>query len=239
MTSMGNYYHWIQDGDYQTWNSSGEEVPVEATFNVKELTAVHPEAQIVFGRPFSGPEGKRGSQPYDMLMSFTAIGADAAKVPGKMETILRMLDYMSANSDPDEAASMDYGIQGKHWQWASSTKEDVIVLPPYDQTFSYQNTIGTGLGMTVPLMPTDRREKWAATLGLDQDGIYNALEVATPSLIKFGPELIKLKNKAYISIITGDKPVDYFDTFVREFMAAGGSQVLAEANEWHREHGVK
>lgn len=231
MTSMGNYYHWVQEGDYLIWNSNGEETPVEATFNVKELTAINPHAQIVFGQPFSGPDGKRGSKAYDMLMSFTAIGADAAKEPGKMEMILQILDYVSANPDQDEAASMKYGVQGTHWKWANASREDVILIPPYDKTFSYQNTIGTGLGMTVPLMPTEPREKWAATLGLDQDGIYNALEVATPSLIQSGPELIKLKNKAYISIITGDKPLEYFDEFVKDFMAAGGTRVLQEANE--------
>ncbi|MDQ8732898.1 extracellular solute-binding protein [Paenibacillus sp. LHD-38] len=231
MTSMGNYYHWIQEGDYLIWNSNGEETPVEAAFNVKELTAINQHAQIVFGQPFSGPDGKRGSKAYDMLMSFTAIGADAAKEPGKMEMILQILDYVSANPDQDEAASMKYGVQGTHWQWANASREDVILVSPYDKTFSYQNTIGTGLGMTVPLMPTEPREKWAATLGLDQDGIYNALEVATPSLIQSGPELIKLKNKAYISIITGDKPLEYFDEFVKDFMAAGGTCVLQEAND--------
>lgn len=239
MTSMGNYYHWIQEGDYLTWNSNGEETPVEPTFNVKELNTINPHAQIAFGQPFSGPDGKRGSKAYDMLMSFAAIGADAAKEPGKMETILQILDYVSANPDLDEAASMKYGIQGTHWQWASASKEDVILLPPYDKTFSYQNTIGTGLGITVPLMPTERREKWAATLGLNQDGIYNALAVATPSLIKYGPELIKLKNKAYISIIAGDKPPEYFDEFVKEFMAAGGTRVLQEANDWYSQHPAK
>ncbi|WP_337100546.1 extracellular solute-binding protein [Paenibacillus sp. YIM B09110] len=239
MTSMGNYYHWIKGGDYLTWNSNGMEAPVEAKFNVKELTSINPHAQIIFGQPFSGPEGKRGSKAYDMLMSFAAIGAGAADKPGKMETILQILDYVSANPDLDEAASMKYGIQGTHWQWASDSKEDVILLPPYDKTFSYQNTIGTGLGMTVPLMPTERREKWAATLGLDQDGIYNALEVATPSLIKYGTELIKQKNKAYISIITGDKPPEYLDEFVKEFMAAGGARVLQEANDWYSQHPVK
>ncbi|WP_028609828.1 extracellular solute-binding protein [Paenibacillus harenae] len=239
MTSMGNYYHWIQDGDYQSWDSNGEETPVEATFNVKELSAINPHAQIVFGQPFSGPEGKRGSKAYDLLMSFAAIGADAAKEPGKMEMILQILDHVSANPDPDEAASMKYGIQGTHWQWASDSKEDVILLPPYDKTFSYQNTIGTGLGISAPLMAAERREKWAATLGLDQDGIYNALTAATPSLIKYAPELIKQKNKAYISIITGDKPLEYFDAFVKEFMVAGGAQVLQEANDWYSRHAGK
>ncbi|UQZ35187.1 ABC transporter substrate-binding protein [Paenibacillus sp. PK3_47] len=237
MTSMGNYYHWIQDGDYLTWNwdehMNSTESPVEATFNMKELNAKNPEARIVFGPPFTGPEGKRGSKAYDMLMSFTAIGADAAKEPGKLAAILQILDYVSANPDPDEAAAVKYGIQGTHWTWAEASKEDVIVLPPYDKIFSYQNKIGAGLGMTVPLMPTERREQWASTLGLDQYGIYNAMEVATPSLIQKGPELIKLRNKAYIAFITGDQPLEAFGDFVKEFMAAGGTEVLQEANEWY------
>lgn len=240
MTSMGNYYHWIQNGDYMAWNSNGqsaaEESPVAATFNVEELTAKNPQARVVFGDPFTGPEGKRGSKAYDLLMSFTAIGANAAKEPGKLAKILEVLDYVSANPDPDENMSMHYGIQGKHWEWADSSRKDVIVLPPYDQIFSYQNQIGSNIGMTVPLPQTERREQWAATLGLDTNGIYNALEIALPSLIQNGSQLIKLKNKAYISFITGEKPLEEFEDFVQAFMAAGGSEVLREANEWHREH---
>jgi putative aldouronate transport system substrate-binding protein len=237
MTSMGNYYHWIQDGDYLTWSydeqKNAKEVPVEATFNVKELTAKNPQARIVFGRPVSGPEGKRGSKAYDMLMSFTAIGADAAREPGKLEMILQILDYVSANPDPDEDTVVKYGIPGTHWAWAGAAKKDIVLLPPYDQTFSYQNTIGANIGMTVPVIPTDRREQWAATLGLDQDGIYNALEVATPSLVKDSPELIKLRNQAYIAFITGERPLEEFSEFVDEFMTAGGTGVLREANEWY------
>lgn len=234
MTSMGNYYHWIQDGDYSTWTTDelGKtvETPVAATFNVKELTAKNPQARIVFGRPVSGPDGKRGSKAYDMLMSFTAIGADAVKEPGKLATILQILDYVSANPDPQEDTAMKFGIQGEHWEWADSLNKEVVVLPPYDQTFSYQNTIGAGLGMTVPVMPGERREQWAATLDLDRDGIYNALEVATPSLVKNGPELIQLRNEAYIAFITGERPLEEFGSFVKEFMAAGGDEVLREAN---------
>lgn len=235
MTSMGNYYHWIQNGDYRDWsyssNSHVVETPVQSTFNVKELTAKNPEARVVFGRPFTGPHGQRGSKGYDMLMSFTAIGADAIKEPGKLETILRILNDVSANPDPNEAATMAFGIKGKHWTWTETHPQDTVILPPYDKMFSYQNSIGANLGMTVPLKQNGRREQWASTLGLDQDGIYNSLEVATPSLAKNGAELIKLKNKAYISFITGERPLSEFDDFVEEFMASGGAEVLREANE--------
>lgn len=104
---------------------------------------------------------------------------------------------------------------------------------------NYTNKIGSSIGMAVPSQLSERREKWAATLGLDQHGIYNRLEVATPSLIQYTPELIRMRDKAYISIITGDQPVDYFDTFVVEFMEAGGKQVLHEANEWYKRHTIE
>lgn len=234
MTSMGNYYHWTSDGDYFAWTVDGRggsrEVPVEATHNVKELNAKNPEARISFGRPFSGPNGHRGSKAYDMLMSFTAIGANAAEEPGKLEKILQILDEVSANPDPDERAALKNGVIGKHWTWTDDSKHDLVVLPPYDQSPDYLNSIGANIGMSVPYPPTGRREQWASTLGLDNDGIYNALEVSTSSLVRSSEELIRLKDKAYLSFITGERPLEEFDDFVQEFMEAGGNDVLAEAN---------
>ncbi|QOS81865.1 extracellular solute-binding protein [Paenibacillus sp. JNUCC31] len=236
MTSMGNYYHWIQDGDYEDWHveRGGKVVksPVQAAFNVKELTAKFPEAKVVFGKPFTGPHGQRGSKGYDMLMSFTAIGADAVKEPGKLEMILRILDEVSASPDPDKAASMTYGVENKHWVWTPTEPRNIVIMPPYDTMFGFQNTIGANIGMTVPLKQTGEREQWAATLHLDQDGIYNALEVATPALAKYGDSLIRLKNKAYIAFITGERQLSEFDEFVQEFMSAGGAEVVKEANAW-------
>ncbi|WP_339847636.1 extracellular solute-binding protein [Paenibacillus sp. FSL W7-1088] len=235
MTSMGNYYHWIQDGDYEDWRveRDGQVVqsPAQAVFNVKELTAKFPEARVVFGKPFTGPHGQRGSKGNDMLMSFTSIGADAVKEPGKLEMILRILDEVSASPDPDKAARMTYGVENKHWVWTPAEPRNIVIMPPYDTMFGYQNTIGANIGMTVPLKQTGEREQWAATLHLDQDGIYNALEVATPALAKYSDLLIRLKNKAYIAFISGERPISEFDEFVQEFMSAGGAEVVKEANE--------
>ncbi|WP_379159537.1 extracellular solute-binding protein [Paenibacillus sp. sgz5001063] len=239
MTSMGNYYHWIQAGDYMELDGKGEEVPVEATFNARELADNNKDARIIFGQPVTGPQGKSGSKAYDMLMSFTAIGADAVKEPGKFEKILQILDDVSANPDEDESMSMLNGVQGVHWEWSDKSTGDYRILPPFDSSPNYTNKIGAGIGMTVPRKPMGRREHWASTLGLEKNGIYNAMKVSTPSLMKYSPELIKIKNKAYISIITGDQPIDYFDSFVKEFMGTGGEQVLQEANDWYHKQPTK
>ncbi|NUU76052.1 extracellular solute-binding protein [Paenibacillus xylanilyticus] len=236
MTSMGNYYHWTQDGDYSILNERGEEIPVGAMFNVHELLQKNASASIEFGPPVTGPDGLSGSKGYNLLMSFITIGADAANEPGKLEKILEILDYVSANSDPLEQIQMEHGLQGKHWDWSTASSGEFHILPPYNRMENYTNMIGSNIGMTVPGVPSGKREQWAASEGLTENGIYNQLQVATPALIQYSTELISMRDRAYISIITGDQPVGSFDTFVKDFLEAGGEQVLTEANEWYNGH---
>ena len=233
---MGNYYHWIQEGDYNVINEHDEEIPVANSFNVYELLQKNAAANIVYGPHVIGPNGHTGSKAYNMQMSFVAIAEDAVNEPGKLEKILEVLDYVSANPDPVEQIKMENGFLGEHWNWSVKYPEEFRILPPYNSMDNYTNMIGSRIGMTVPGELSERREQWAATLGLEENGIYNSLEVATPSLIVYSADLISMRDKAYISIITGDQPVEYFDTFVEEFMESGGQQVLLEANEWYAEH---
>ena len=37
----------------------------------------------------------------------------------------------------------------------------------------------------------------------------------------------------YVQIITGEKPVDAFDDFVKQWYEMGGTQITEEANEWY------
>ncbi|MCM3746601.1 extracellular solute-binding protein [Paenibacillus pasadenensis] len=48
-----------------------------------------------------------------------------------------------------------------------------------------------------------------------------------------GALLNKLESEAYLKIIYGEKPVDYFDEFVKEWRASGGDQVISDANAWY------
>jgi putative aldouronate transport system substrate-binding protein len=46
------------------------------------------------------------------------------------------------------------------------------------------------------------------------------------SLIDFSSSLEKIIDQTFTEIITGQRPVDYFDTFVQDYLKAGGQQVL-------------
>ena len=49
-----------------------------------------------------------------------------------------------------------------------------------------------------------------------------------PSASKYQAEIDKIRSEAYVEIITG-KPIDYFDTFVANWRARGGSVLEEEA----------
>ena len=48
-------------------------------------------------------------------------------------------------------------------------------------------------------------------------------------------KLKEMQKQAYLEIITGEKPVDYFDTFVEQWYEAGGEEIVKEVNESYKE----
>ena len=44
--------------------------------------------------------------------------------------------------------------------------------------------------------------------------------------------LQKLERETYLSIIIGEKPLSYFDEFVKQWKAEGGERITKEINEW-------
>jgi len=47
------------------------------------------------------------------------------------------------------------------------------------------------------------------------------------------PSLKKMEEEAYLQIITGAQPLDYFDAFVKEWMSSGGEALLQNINKLH------
>lgn len=232
MTNRGNFYHWAQTNAYMMKDAEGNEVPNEEGSVYKELMLVQPDAEIAFGQPPVGPTGMRGTRQYNRLMNFYGIGVFAAQEEGKMEKILEILDYVSANPDQDLRKTASNGFEGKHWEWVNKDKDETRVLGEYEGT-DYRFEIGANLGMTVPFKPINTQAEWGYENGFDKNGIESVIQVATPKMSEYKAELKKIREEAYISIIAGDQPISYFDEFVEKYNAAGGAEVEKEVNEWY------
>ena len=63
-------------------------------------------------------------------------------------------------------------------------------------------------------------------------GEYDIMSVyERPIYNEYADTLKQLTNKNYIDFITGDRSLDEFDDFVSEWLAAGGQEVLDEAQQ--------
>lgn len=61
--------------------------------------------------------------------------------------------------------------------------------------------------------------------------IYSEYYGITKTMELKWANLTKLENEAFIRIIVGDKPVDYFDTFVSEWKKQGGDEITQEVRK--------
>lgn len=93
--------------------------------------------------------------------------------------------------------------------------------------------------MDMPFPPKQSRETWAYQNGFDKYGIESAIQIGLPSMTKYAAQLIKMRDQMLIQIITGDKPLDYFDQYVKDYMNAGGAEVEKEVNAWYKANNKK
>lgn len=57
----------------------------------------------------------------------------------------------------------------------------------------------------------------------------------TPTMKSKGQLLTKLATETYLKIIYGEKPMDYFDDFVKQWNDNGGQKITDEVNAWYAE----
>jgi putative aldouronate transport system substrate-binding protein len=204
--------------------------------NYVELKKLNPQAadSLVYGVPPIGPNGKRGVRQGNLVTTeMASFGKQLEKEPAKFAKLLQMLDGM--NSSYDNFLSYFYGVKGKHWDFNEMNMPVLL----NNATTADMNKWGGHDVIAVNELPQYQRERsmvrvqWADSNNWKVGGIQNKLETSLPSAGKYSTELNKMQEEAYISIITGNKPLSYFDEFVEKWKKAGGDQLDKEANEWY------
>lgn len=222
LTSLGHYYHWV---------------PVPSAHNYAELMKIDPQAAqaLVYGMPPTGPEGQMGApQGNELGGTFVSFGKHLEKEPDKLAMLLYMIESISATDFETYVTAM-YGIRGEDWDY----NEQGVPISNKGGSLALER-MGANNVMESLELPEFTEKKafslpFAEQYRFDVGGIRNQLQTALPGQTKYEAELRKLQERAYISIITGDKPLDYFDEFVRQWKSGGGEQLEREANEWYAE----
>ena len=204
------------------------------------------DSTVVYGPWPAGPDGD-----YGWRLGFgTGIGENAVynaslnEDPEKLAAIFKIMDIF--NTDTELAMLAQFGKEGETYAVNGPadapgmeyllTNEELNALgvmayrslcganSPYNETIfemSFANNPTVANRLTIMEQPQF------------DSYLVNALTVALPSANDYVGELVTYRDETWINIITGQLPIDYWDTFVEEYMALGGDVLTQEANDWY------
>lgn len=224
-TAHGIYYHWKNKGD-------------EKGANVKEFLKINPKATFTFGGPPIGPDGKTrgiGKAPIATGMSFV-FSKNLDNEPDKIGKILQMFNW-SASSFENYMFNV-FGVERKHY---AMQEVEGYKVPVTNEVYN-DGVKAAEEGLFQFFYIPDKvyaekidpiNSKYWSDVGLDKYGVETALLAPLPSSSKYMADLEKMREQAFLKIITNEEPIDYFDAFVKNWKSSGGDQLIKEANEWY------
>ncbi|MCI3926983.1 extracellular solute-binding protein [Paenibacillus sp. TRM 82003] len=227
-TGHAQIQHWHEPLTELEGNKGGR--------NYEELAKKDPKIaeSLVYGLPPLGPAGKRTLFANNYVDAPVVVfGKQLENEPDKLGKIMQILEHNMGTTKENYFTAM-HGIRGKHWDSEDENLRTYKALPPYEE--AQPNERGAGI-FNVDFMThsgNDVLKDWAETKKFGEGALRNKLIGALPSDADYRAELIKMRDETYISIITGDKPIDHFDEFVEKWYAAGGEQLTEEANAWRQ-----
>lgn len=183
---------------------------------MKEFKGLNPDGDIVIGPAPIGPDGQSGTEGWNLTGRMTCLTTKGASDPRIVDAFLAMLD--AYYSDMDYARLVNYGIEGKHWKMAD--QGPIRIMEGTD--LRKEGVLQVDFGSTVTFAENVTPEKRKFGHEVTGNGYYRFNAPPVEEVSNVIATLDSLTNQAYFDMITGAKPIDYFDTFVEEFKKAGG-----------------
>lgn len=207
------------------------------SLHVAELRKVNPVAadSLQFGLPLKNPNTGEigGTFKWNMVIPNIVMGVQLEDQPDKMGKILQMLDYGAESFDQFNEIYM--GVEGEHWEYPEGSTS-----PKFIGELTFEDVGGGAIfNAHQPFVFIEETQnaamlQWYKDNEFDKYGINNALMASLPSGVMYTEELKKIQEEAYILIITGDKPLDYYDEYMETWKASGGDILTEEANDWYK-----
>lgn len=196
---------------------------------MKEFKGLNPEGDIVFGPAPVGPDGKSGTEAWGKVGKLTCLTTKGADDPRKVDAFLAMLD--AYYSDMEYAKLVTMGLEGIHYEKSSFGMKRLKNPTELRQ----DGVLIVSFGDTVPYVENVTPEKARFSEEVTGNGYYRFNVPATQEFSNAIATLDTLTEQAFFDIITGEKPIDYFDTFVEEFKKAGGEAAEKSVQEAYKE----
>ncbi len=225
---------FCSNGGWWAWNPPlpGRSEVAKLRVELEKSNLIASES-LVFGMPPTGPNGNRGLPMRNLFAARYCFGKHLEKEPDKLGKILQIIDDISFGSYENSLTAY-YGMKGEDWnydEFGIGVAKDLKWSGAEAHKIGGHNILRC-VGETASAWKNPQSVlNWLNENLFREGGIRNEFLSALPSGGRFFTELDKLQAEAYIDIITGSKPVDYFDEFVEKWRKSGGDILEKEANQ--------
>lgn len=200
---------------------------------LESFVGINPDAKfgetVDIGSAIVGPEGRAGTHCWGQFgTSGIGITVQAKENQKKLDTILDILEQNSTDFDFYKLTS--WGIEGTHYE--IDENNTYTRIDPYNGT-AESNQAGLYVFSSGGAHDFVKQTNPVLYDFFDQymtESYSDILVPQTEAADKYLPDLKTFTLNAYIQIIIGEKPIDYFDEFVTEFNRLGGEQIIKEIN---------
>ena len=234
-TSCGQYYNTGR------LDEMGRDGRVYKLFKETQTALGNTTSDYVHGRPPIGKDGKSGAIKWGVEEGvYFAFGKPLENDVEKQKRIAMWFDDLWMNQD--NYMSAIYGTKDVDWKQDPTTGDLQFGLAD-TKTFEdndEKSKIGLGFMFLPDIVSAMKKETpkfydFADKVATFTEGYVDPVGSAPlPSLEKYRVDLAKMTLTAYYDMITGKQPIDtYFDQYVKDWDAAGGAEVIKEANDWY------
>ena len=230
--------HYTPADLYGTGNSAGTVL--------QEFQAIQgPDATVTIGPWPEGPDGYAGGF---LRYTNTVLGGQCYDVDMSDEKLAALFQIMNVfSNDADLCKLAVWGVEGVHYETQDNEFHSRVSLLE-EGVNGYALGLGRLRGIYGAELPLNEEymeanysatQKWMfETMAQYKNlsvttGYVNKLWTSLPSESLYSGELNTYRDETWLKIIAGDLDVDYYDTYVDEWMARGGAVLTEEANEWY------
>lgn len=243
VSNLASMSHYTPANLYGTGNEPGAVL--------KEMIAVQgDDASVTVGPWPMGPYGDRGGflRYTNTNMGATVYNANVDE--DKLAACFEIMNIFANDFELSELATC--GIEGVHYEKLGdefNTRKSL--LPEGVKNIAYG--IAAMRGVYGPENPLNEAlfeynnqgasSRWKAEVQATYEGLAptvgynNMLWSSLPSESKYKSELMTYRDETWTKFIQGTLDLDYYDTYVDEWMARGGDILTQEANEWYAVNG--
>lgn len=203
--------------------------------NYEEFYKMQPDGEMLPAPSFKGPGGLWGTREWGPKKYVTSFGSHLEQDPDKLNMILQMLEKTATTEEIFVAAML--GERGTHWDFTNEGEESGATkfLEPYTEYNKRLDEVGVREMSESPFCPIwvpQVYSKYLDPLAIEYSshnpGYFDELNIPFDEATQYNTDLINMTKQAYIDMITGVKPLDYFDEFVEIWYKEGG-QVMTDA----------